>query len=679
MSHLRATIHSIPYRKFLNFSGIFCIVSLIGLIIFRELFLFKSMPINGAFQLYNPLLRLASGEIIGNDFDFFHGSGTILSHYPLFALFGGDLHASEISRKIMSPLVFFLCFHICAAAWRIPFFIASFSSCVILVIGDTFLFGSTAMDGASVLGLRSFIPAIVLPIAILLSRFSSFFNRPIIFHLVVGILLGLAIFTSTEQGLAALGVHGLLILIFPFKFKNVAARFLTGAATGVIALAVFISCSFLTSGFHAFESLKFLLADLPKEQFWYFGAPPNNIPEFPNLFWNSLIVIGVWLPLILILLEILWNRSGARRGRDFPMESLLVLALLGMAMVVQIPQLASYSHYQSVATRNMGLVLMLWTFRIITSSAVSEHSIFQKLISRKTMFPLLVVGTTSLLAIITFVAFRLSGKSKNEASDVTYAGMTVSKGWASDLAVWDELASKDTKVAGTYRALVEDRQGSDFGGPDYIIHALGSRRERFLENVVRYDPDFFLTLKPTFTKYEEWLQLRHWDVYQLLLDRYTPVKASDFHVFWKKQPDSVAPGGEPVVLATTAEGGFRVSPPNTGAPCVYTVKVRYAVTNPAGVIPVFGKLPRYLLSRDRVGSSTLDRGIPASLPPGEESWEFPIILGTGQQARFGLEIAMALPGCKAEIRSIELVETSRDPLAIEALTDGDNLPGPVSH
>jgi hypothetical protein len=495
-----------------------------------------------------------------------------------------------------------------------------------------------------------------------------------VFHLTVATGLGLCIFVSTEQGLAALGVHGLLILAIPIKFRNPLARMIIGSFTGVAAILIFIGCTALVSGNYTAESLKFLLTDLPKDQFWYFGAPPNIIPSFPAILWNYRIVIGVWMPLMLMMLEILHIRS----IKEIPMDSITVLALLGMAMVVQIPQLASYSHYQSVATRNMGLVVMLWAYRMMQWPALTNHPLVARILNRKLI--LLLAACSCLAAAVGFplFAFRLAAKRERESGGRQYAGMTVSKGWASDLAVWDELATKETKVAGTYRALVEDRQGSAFRGPDYIIHALGSRRGRFLENLIRYDPDFFLTLKPDFFQYEEWLQLRHWDIYQLLLRRYTPVRASDHHVFWKKRQEQAPPQPNPVVIQTTTDGGFRVSPPNQDAACIYTVKVRYAISNPFGAIPVIGKVPRYLVSREILRGFALTPGIPASLPPGETSWEFPIILGPGEQARFSLKTALALPGGKAEILSIEMVETSRDPMAIEALTHGGKLPGATS-
>src|SRR5947199_23708 len=49
---------------------------------------FDGLPVNGPFQLFNPLRRIAAGQVGGKDFIFFHGIGVPYLHYPLFALFG---------------------------------------------------------------------------------------------------------------------------------------------------------------------------------------------------------------------------------------------------------------------------------------------------------------------------------------------------------------------------------------------------------------------------------------------------------------------------------------------------------------------------------------------------------------------------------------------------------------
>src|SRR3990170_243615 len=51
---------------------------------------------NGTFQLYNPLTRLAQGEVPGHNFPFFHGVGVLFLHLPLFTALGENVFAAEM-------------------------------------------------------------------------------------------------------------------------------------------------------------------------------------------------------------------------------------------------------------------------------------------------------------------------------------------------------------------------------------------------------------------------------------------------------------------------------------------------------------------------------------------------------------------------------------------------------
>jgi hypothetical protein len=51
------------------------------------------------FQVFNPLRRIAAGQTAGLDFPFYHGIGVPFLHYPIFAIFGKTISASELSRQ----------------------------------------------------------------------------------------------------------------------------------------------------------------------------------------------------------------------------------------------------------------------------------------------------------------------------------------------------------------------------------------------------------------------------------------------------------------------------------------------------------------------------------------------------------------------------------------------------
>src|SRR4051812_1625597 len=65
-------------------------------------FHFSGPPVDGPFQLFNALRRIATGRRGGTDFQFFHGIGVPYLHYPLFWMAGSDLFASELARQLIA-------------------------------------------------------------------------------------------------------------------------------------------------------------------------------------------------------------------------------------------------------------------------------------------------------------------------------------------------------------------------------------------------------------------------------------------------------------------------------------------------------------------------------------------------------------------------------------------------
>jgi hypothetical protein len=667
---------SLPLKHLLLVVGLIVLLGVICLDIRNDLAVFQSKPTNGAFQLYNPLHRLAAGQISGRDFDFFHGLGTLLIHYPIFAAWGADLKASEISRLLVSPLAFLACFYVCARAWRIPPLVALSTCGFVLVFGTLVLRGSGATPGNSMVGLRSAMPALVLPFALLFARFQPVFAKPIGFHALVASGLGVSMYIATEQGLAAIACHLLLLFILPVVPTGWKMRLMLLPVTTVCSIATYVGLVALTSRSYFRDSLVFALKDLPKDQFWYFGAPPNEIPAFPDALWNPLIVIGVWSPSIFLIFELLWIRVQQKRKLPQPWaDTTCVLVLILMSLIVQLPQLAAFSHYQIVSTRNIGLVLMIWVVRGWPLLRSGQQHLIERAGATKVPLPLVFGLLILMLGLVAAVLIKTSGRARSSGEQLLhYSGLQLSRHWASDLITSQAIGMEGMKVAGTFRTLVEDQCDSQFKGPDYIIHALGSRRSTFLVNLKDYDPDIFLTLNPAGSGYEEWVQLRHWDVYRYLIGLYHPVQASATHVFWKKGDGVLSPTQSSGELVAHPQGQIWLTPPNSGKPQVFTTRVRYSIVNPLGKIPVAGKLPRFLLTREVVSAESRTSHIAASLPSAEMEWEFPMILQPGERAEFSLDLKLAWPGVSARIESIQLEPLSADPAVIAALSGiGEHL------
>lgn len=282
---------------------------------FSQAINFSGYPTNGAFQLFNPLRRLADGQVPGSDFQFFHGLGTLFIHYPVFLLFGKDLFASEMARYLLSPILFSVGNFLFFFALRRKFSLALFAAAILVLIQDLH-FIHVYLPANSLMSVRSIFPLITAALLILflhaqdtpwytkqLDRFLVLRRLPL-FELLASILIAITFFISVEHGIASF-LGFVIAYFFFFPGKNIGTRFRH--------LCVFVAAFILTTlvlfiifcGLDAFGALHFALLDLPADQFWYFGAPPNRFITSMADFWSapqvgiylrhSLIFIGVGL------------------------------------------------------------------------------------------------------------------------------------------------------------------------------------------------------------------------------------------------------------------------------------------------------------------------------------------------------------------------------------------------
>lgn len=650
----------------------FGIAGLLGMLLigasvqFGEVASIGTSPINGTFQLYNPLVRLSHGEALGGDLVFFHGLGTLLAHFPLFALLGGDLAACVISKRAVSVLAYLAVLFICARAWRIPWQGAAIAFLALFGLDWLRPMHSIPMmlPGNSLLGLRSAAAVVALPLALVFMRRFPALARPMPLHGLIGALIGGAIFISTEQGLAMLAATLVVLAVSPFEKKLPIPQRLTRLATlGLTALASCGALLALVTGPHLAQAARYLFLDVPSQQFWYFGGPPNGIADsLPAVMTQRALLPCLIGTVVLVAAECRWIRRPQRTAGE-RVISISALVLLVYGLIAQAAQLSALAPYHLVLFRNGALVGLLWAIRLAPwlSSRIAVPRRVMPSATHRAWY-LVPLGVAGVLAGPALAEIR-AGQAHADAPH--HGGLPLAPEYAAEADLWRSLAHPGVRVASTYSALVEDLNGSRHGGPDYIIHGLGSRRETWREKVRSFDADFFLTLNPAWTPYEEWLQLRHWDFYHELIAGYDPIANSPYHIFWKRHPES-APT-ETMELALERQGDAWISGPNPGPPAIFTVRVRYRITNPLGPVPVFGKVTRFLVDRDVLGPDGRRSGFAASLPPGESTWEFPIHLGTGERAALRGHMAMNWPRATIAWEGMELRLATRDPAEIAAL------------
>jgi hypothetical protein len=324
---------------------------------------FDGFAANGAFQLMNPLRRLAAGEAIGNDFSFFHGVGVPLIHLPFYYLFGQGLFGSEIARWLVSPALFmgsvFVFFYVLRRR-----FVFAFSMTALVTIVGMQVVPFLVLPLTSLLGVRSFVPVILM--ALMLKQ--AALRRPVsqkytwtrkidLYEVLVGLLLALGFLCGTEFGVAA--VIGFVLANTLYRVDALPswrARFYSTArilaASGVLLLALL---TLITRG-TPLEPIIFALKEIPADQFWYFGVPPNNFLHLGNVAdtftGDGKLLVMLLVAVIAAVLVFFVHRL--KVYRDYTQAFIFGLLAGAFAMV---SMLGYYNNSEASALTRMGLLV----------------------------------------------------------------------------------------------------------------------------------------------------------------------------------------------------------------------------------------------------------------------------------------------------------------------------------
>ena len=221
---------------------------------------FNGSAIDGPFQLYNALRRIAAGQTGGVDFQFFHGLGIPYLHYPFFLLFGGTFQASEITRQLMSGVLYPLTVVVFLRAF-IPQWTRVFAWAAVVMAGSIALRMLALLVAInSLLGVRSTV-ATLLPIAFVLPL-SRRARVPL-----AALGLGAALVLGTEQGLAAILAIAVATGIVALRSEQWRTWLVDGAAIvcgGIVTLVVALT---LLGGVHGMRgALQYNFKLVPMDQ-----------------------------------------------------------------------------------------------------------------------------------------------------------------------------------------------------------------------------------------------------------------------------------------------------------------------------------------------------------------------------------------------------------------------------
>jgi hypothetical protein len=583
---------------------------------------FTGSPVDGPFQLLNALRRLHAGERAGTDFPFFHGVGVPWLHYPGFLVLGASLWASELTRQWLSPLLYLV------SMWAF----ASVSlrdrskTIVFVALGVLLSFPLGLRElytpGNSLLGIRSTMP--VFFFTVLLTRWGAPIKAAF-----GGMLVALSWICGTDQGLMLLAACGGIGALMLMRRRPLGGVLIGSLFVGVLMLVPLLM---LITGPNVKPALRYAFVDLPADQFWFFGAPPNT---FPADLW-ALRFIGLRAIAVISMSVVVWLVLFLRPSKTPETTVLLLMLMAGLLSCLSYLGLLSASYFAP-----LGRMLLLGTLMWVLSA---WHP-----------------GWLMLLA-IPAVVFGLAGpaselwkrREKLWETGPVASGCILSPEWQEHLSRIEQamgpLEGRGNQLSlwSTYRGLPEAVAGAILPGEDYLIHALGPARLAYVERFRHTKPQFVLTIRPDYTDYEEWLRNSIWPFYRELLENYEIAGETPFGLLWERSP---APIETDLPAHSITGGKVFALPKGTEEPDVVTVEVKYQTSSGLRRIPLFKSLPRYLVQLRGVENT-----IPVSLPPAPEGgkFEFGVVRKPGITPMLKPEAKGLVPGASIDVSEVRI-------------------------
>lgn len=640
-----------------------------------------SYPANGTFQIYNPLRRLSDGQFPGRDFPFFHGIGIAWLHFPLFVMLGEGVFAAEITKWFISPVIFLLSTFLVSYAFnRKQLAPTLITTAVITALCIAYV--DAIFPGNSLLGLRSTMP-IVIASALLLfpaKRSLTILGKNILLKpIFISALLALSIFMGTEQGIAACIAFMIVLFVtkWRLKFSNIKPAALASLLyIGLIIFFTIIFASLFTGG-HPLSALHYAFIDIPKDQGWYFGAPPN-----PYLTWDNLIPylfdVKHNMPIMItgLIFSFILLAGAYKKNLLSGSETKVFLFLILTTLIVFVAGVMGYyaPNAQLIPMfRVSAIIIAVVVIRIfidLTNNVLrdNDQKAIRFLITCSMLLMLVLLGLKTLPGL--YNAYRnfevrstlkksLEAPSRN---DEFVAGPL----WQQRLKDLSSKIDPSKELWSTYTSLYDSTNKSlnpSPGGEDYIIHALGdSRRDAYEDKFLSLRPEQVITLKANYFPYEEWLWSRHWKVYGELFSNYEIVSESTSHLLWERRAQNEQKESW-IKFDGLNKSSFTLPTNNSSLPKIYEVRLSYVAKSG---LPLNGlsNIPRYMV--DIENASAMQYSV--ALPQYKNEWIFPIVVMPGESnVKIRKNVGGILSSAELSIKSSYFRERSVLPLNTYAL------------
>jgi hypothetical protein len=647
---------------------------------------FNGYAADGPFQLYNPLRRLANGELIGRDFQFFHGIGVPLIHQPLFLLLGGNIFASEAARYLTTPIMFFISSSIFlyVILRSIKKLLVALAALLLLTV----LYADVIFPSNSLIGIRTTFPILVAA-AIAWSYKKQLRIRGWPLHIksiVIALILALCFMFGTEQGVAAILAYVILgaVCVWRSKDRRCSIVRLTGEL-GLSAFFILLIFSIFTLG-HPLRPIIYALINVPSDQFWYFGTPPNYYLNWSN-FWYSFGMQYMWYVyavVIVVIIALIADRRYFKRLSPDQAWSYGFLIVYGVMACSAM--LGYFAPAQAIPLMRMALLIivaLMAQFLLQTplhrvKAAVPRYILFLVFIVGGGLFLYNAYHYAKLARAFEVVALIKAIPQLRHSTDYQTSGI----GWKASLDTFEPYLKQRSGegIWSTYSSLYESSKGvfhPSSGKFDYIIHVLGDDiREQYVQDFERTKPRFAVTMRSSYFYYEEWIWSRNWQFYEHLLANYKVVAKNGSHFLWERKSAGVLGNrqySDWQKVKAAKDGTFTLSGSEQDLE-LREVRVRYAAKSglPGDVLT---NLPRYML---RPSASTLVYDI--ALPPKthEHIFVMPVAESLGS-SKLKPIVDGLVPAASLDIQSVEYRTVSIDESNLQIFYDAACLQSNPAH
>lgn len=505
-------------------------------------------PINGDFQTYNPLRRMAAGQAPGRDFQPYMGLGITYATYLPFSLMGKTFSASKFSAQLMHMWLFsfgsLILFRLLRFNWitaialsfilQLYAYAASdylYTLSMDWKIAETALpFGQTfsALSHAenSCLGIRVALPFLTAGLMLLIYRWKPKLSGTSE-ALVWGFVAGAQAFWSNDFGFTSMAVLSATYLLF---------RWRSGILLHFVGLAIgFFALFFITTHGYPMRALTYNFGGVAKDQFWYFMLNEEgkvfSLMQYVQAK-RIFLFAGISTAFASGTFLYLW------RQKRPDLRDILFFYILATSLAAGL--LATIGggimeRYFAASLRLMPFAMLFVLLKFIRPPSLRHNNS--------------ILLFAALCGAGFYIAFQpVSVSNMKEEVHAKTAGHFFYSDWAGGYLsnsqkqeIVEQEQFKNKKVFSTYSSLMDAASGNfQPSNIDYIIHALGKEnRQHYLAAFAKTNPDFVTTPNELWTLWEVWSRRVNWWFYREMIRKYEPVAQTVYHVIWKKRAQSL--------------------------------------------------------------------------------------------------------------------------------------------